>query len=157
MQPSYSENSLKNHYLLIAHTSQNVICFIVHNTWSEQNHRTLKYWYIIMIMIIILIMIIMMMMKGSIDGACFTVRGRGVQRVGAALEKARFLNVSSRHLGELRRYWSFERGTVVLHISILMLQDVVEHGHSVPCRWGAKFCNWSQAPLEANAILSTLG
>ena len=31
------------------------------------------------------------------------LRGRGFQRVGAALGKARFPNVSSGHLGELRR------------------------------------------------------
>ena len=41
-------------------------------------------------------------LEKSIDRACFTLRGRGFQRIGAALEKARFPNVSSRHLGELR-------------------------------------------------------
>ena len=48
-------------------------------------------------------------------------------------------------------------GAVVVHILILMLRHIVEHGHSVPCRWGAEFCNWSYAPWEANAILSTQG
>ena len=32
-----------------------------------------------------------------------------------------------------------------------------EHGHSVPCRWGAEFCNWSYAPWEVSAVLSTQG
>ena len=48
-------------------------------------------------------------MKESIDGACFMLRRRVFQRVGAALAKSHFPNVSSRHLGEWRRYWSSKR------------------------------------------------
>ena len=102
--------------------------------------------------------ILSMVLKELTDGACFTLRGRGFQRVGAVLEKARFPSVSSRrHLGELRIYWSSERRAVVVHILILMLWDIVKHGHSVPCRWGAEFCHWSHGPWEANAIPSTQG
>ena len=90
----------------------------------------------------------------SIDGACFTLRSRGFQRVGAALANARFPNVSSRHLGELNIYWSSEwRGAVVVHLLISMLRDIVEHGHSMPCRWGAEFCNSS---LNTGLIWSNL-
>ena len=42
--------------------------------------------------------VLSLVLKEPIDGACFTLKGRGFQRVGAALEKARFPNVSSRHL-----------------------------------------------------------
>ena len=58
--------------------------------------------------------------------------------VGAALAIARIPNVSSRHL-ELRMYWSSEWRSRVVHILIIMLRDIVEHGHLVPCRWGADF------------------
>ena len=48
--------------------------------------------------------------------------------------------------------WGFidppKGGVVVVHISILMLQDIVEHVHSVPCRWGTEFCNWSYTSLN---------
>ena len=46
----------------------------------------------------------MLVLKESIDGACLWLRGRGFQRVGAALEIASFPDVSSYHLGELSRY-----------------------------------------------------
>ena len=46
-------------------------------------------------------------------------------------------------------------GAMVVRILVSILPDIVEHGHLVPCGWGAEFCIWSYAPRDVRTVLST--
>ena len=68
--------------------------------------------------------------------------------------------VSPAFLGSMPVYWGYidplNGRALMIHISIMVLRYIAGHNHSMPCKRGAKYCNWSYDLSEASVIISTM-
>ena len=95
-----------------------------------------------------------LILKWSTDASHFTLGGRGSKVSGLSWRKlVRFPNVSSLHLGELRRYWSSERrGSNCVYVDSNATRSCGAWSFSA-LQARSRILNGSYAPWEAIAII----